>query len=139
MYGKGLLEGLKITLGHFFGKTITQKYPEEKPNLPKNTHCFFDFKKEKCIACGICANSCPNNVIKIETVRGEDKKRKLKSYKMEISYCLFCGLCVESCPTDAIVFNQDFELACYKRNKTEHIFYEEKMTDEYCEKKIVNK
>ncbi len=115
MYGKGLLTGLGITFKHFFGKAITEQYPEEMPNLSPIFHGSFALDVEKCIACGICAKTCPNNVITIESSKGEDKKRKLDSYQMDIGLCLFCGLCVESCPTDAINFTRDFELACYAR------------------------
>ncbi|MBZ4687119.1 MAG: NADH-quinone oxidoreductase subunit [Clostridia bacterium] len=136
MYGKGLLEGLKITVGHLFGKTITQKYPEVKPNLPPCTRCFFELIEEKCIACGICANACPNNVIEVQSVRGEDKKRKLTGYKMELGYCLFCGLCVESCPTDALNFTQDFELSCYHRDNTVYYFVEGQTDENSVEDKV---
>lgn len=30
MWGKGLVTGLKVTWGHFFGKKETVYYPEEK-------------------------------------------------------------------------------------------------------------
>ncbi|WP_366921645.1 NADH-quinone oxidoreductase subunit I [Metallumcola ferriviriculae] len=115
MYGQGLLKGLGITLKHFFGKAITEQYPEEMPNLSPIFHGSFALDVEKCIACGICAKTCPNNVINIESSKGEDKKRKLDGYQMDIGLCLFCGLCVESCPTDAINFTQEFELSCYTR------------------------
>ncbi len=122
MYGKGLLKGLSITLGHLFGKTITQQYPEVKPNLPPRSHGFFDFSVDKCISCGMCAKSCPNNVIELDSARGEDKKKYLTKFKMEIGYCLFCGLCVEACPTDALNFTTDFELSKYTREGTVYDF-----------------
>ena len=118
MYGKGLVKGLGITFKHFFGKAITEQYPEEMPNLSNNFHGSFALDDEKCIACGICAKTCPNNVIEIASSKGEDKKRRLDDYNMDVGLCLFCGLCVESCPTDAINFTQDFELACYARKDT---------------------
>lgn len=124
MYGKGLLKGLSITAKHLFGKAITQQYPEEKPSLPERSHGFFEFILEKCISCGLCAKACPNNVIQLSSERGEDKKRKLTEYKMEIGYCLFCGLCVEACPTDALNFTSNFELSCYTRNCTVYDFLE---------------
>ncbi|MEW6623269.1 MAG: NADH-quinone oxidoreductase subunit I [Bacillota bacterium] len=122
MYGKGLLTGLSITLKHLFGKAITQQYPEVKPVLPPNSHGFFDFSLDKCISCGMCAKSCPNNVIELASTRDENNKRKLTSFKMELGYCLFCGLCVEACPTDALNFTTDFELSTYRRDGTIYEF-----------------
>lgn len=118
MLGSGLIKGLRVTAGNLFGKTITEQYPERKPNLPARSHGSFTFEPEKCNACGICRNSCPNNVITISSERDEDKKRFVTGYYMELGYCLFCGLCVESCPRDSLHFNTDFELSTYHRDGT---------------------
>lgn len=115
MYGSGLVKGLGITLKHFFGKAITEQYPERKPQLSPRVHGSFDLDWGKCVACGICANSCPNMVIQIDSTRDESKKRVLTGFKMKLDYCLFCGLCVEGCHNGALTFNQEFELACYRR------------------------
>lgn len=115
MFGEGLVKGLSITLKHFFGKTITEQYPDVRPNLPKRFHGSFYLDNPKCIACGICANSCPNRVISLTTIKDENNKKKLDSYKMDVQYCLWCGLCVESCPTKAIQFTPKFESATYSR------------------------
>ena len=50
---------------------------------------------ELCNGCGICVNSCPTDVIRM------DKKSK----KAVIKYpedCLLCGWCLDACPEDAI-------------------------------------
>jgi NADH-quinone oxidoreductase subunit I len=73
MFGKGLLKGLSISLKHLFGKAITQQYPEVKPKLPPRAREFFDFSLDKCTACGVCAKTCPNNVIQIESIRKDMK------------------------------------------------------------------
>ncbi len=114
MFGKGLLKGLKTTWQLGFGKAVTEQYPERRPKLPDAFRGMLCLDKDKCTVCGLCARACPNNVISIESERGEDKKRRLKSYKVKLGQCLFCGLCVESCPTGALYWRQDFELACYR-------------------------
>ncbi|MFQ6054504.1 MAG: 4Fe-4S binding protein [Methanosarcinales archaeon] len=48
---------------------------------------------ERCIACAICASTCPNEVISVEEVDGE------RILKMEKEKCTGCGLCVSQCPT----------------------------------------
>ncbi len=50
---------------------------------------------ELCNGCGICVNSCPMDVIRM------DKKSK----KAVIQYpedCMLCGWCVVDCPQNAI-------------------------------------
>lgn len=118
MFGKGLILGLKITFKKFFEKKITESYPEVKPQLPPRSRGSFSFNAEKCISCNLCANACPNSVIKVDFVKHEKGKKILQDYKMNLAYCLFCGLCVEACPTSALNFNTDFELACFKRQGT---------------------
>ena len=114
MYGKGLLKGMQITLGHLFGKAITEQYPERRPQLAPRFHGMLELDVEKCNACGTCANWCPNKGLEVETARDENKKRYLVSHKYNMKYCLFCNLCVEACPDDALRFNQDFEWAAYR-------------------------
>ncbi|GAV23663.1 NuoI/complex I 23 kDa subunit family protein [Carboxydothermus pertinax] len=114
MNGTGLLKGLAITFKELWKKPVTLQYPEQRETLPSRFHGSFTLHSEKCIACGLCQQACPNKVIKVGSVKDENNKRKLASYEMEMKYCLFCGLCVEACPTNAIVFNQEYELAKYK-------------------------
>lgn len=48
---------------------------------------------DECTACGICVDSCPNDVLEIvddaSTVVNEDS-------------CVGCGICMEDCPMSAI-------------------------------------
>jgi NADH-quinone oxidoreductase subunit I len=114
MFGKGLLKGLKITLGWFFRPKVTVQYPEERCQLPEGFHGKPNFDYDKCIACNQCVAACPNKVISLET-ENVDKKKIVKNYDFDQQYCLFCGLCEEACPKDAIKFTQDFELTQYNR------------------------
>lgn len=116
MYGQGLIKGLGITLKHFFEKKITQQYPEERPVLPDRFKGSLTLKVPKCIACGLCSNACPNHVIKVESEKDENNKKKLTGYKVMLERCLFCGFCVEACPTKALLWTKDFELTKFYRN-----------------------
>src|SRR5581483_6453364 len=71
----------------------------------------------RCVACSICANACPVDVIHIETHRGADRKLVLDRFDLEAGGCVFCGLCVEACPFEALTMMHGFELAAYDREQ----------------------
>lgn len=48
---------------------------------------------DDCIACGSCADECPNDAI----ISGDDK------YTINADECLDCGSCADACPNDAII------------------------------------
>jgi uncharacterized protein (DUF362 family)/NAD-dependent dihydropyrimidine dehydrogenase PreA subunit len=58
-------------------------------------------KKEKCIACGICRDSCPMKVISIKG--GTRKYAHIKSRK-----CIRCYCCHELCPKGAVELKESF-------------------------------
>lgn len=116
MFGQGLIKGLQITLGWFFRKKVTVQYPEERCPIAARFHGKFVFDYDKCIGCSLCANACPNKVIKIASDTVE-KKKVVKSYTMDLQYCLFCGLCVEACNKNAIKFSDFFEMAVYHHDQ----------------------
>mgnify|MGYP000105811978 CR=1 FL=1 len=116
MYGKGLLKGLKVSLGWFLRKNVTEDYPDVMPNLPDAFHGNPIFDYDKCIACNLCVQACPNRVIKLET-ETVAKKRVVTAYDFNMQYCMFCGFCQEACNTGAIRFGKDFELTKYSRDK----------------------
>lgn len=118
MLGFGIVKGMQITMKRFFKKKVTEQYPEVKPKLPPRTHGSFKFEFDKCISCNMCAEACPNGVIRVDFVKDEKGKRTLDQYNMNLAYCLFCGLCVKACPKDAINFKTEFDMVCYKKDDT---------------------
>ncbi|MFZ5943748.1 MAG: NuoI/complex I 23 kDa subunit family protein [Bacillota bacterium] len=117
MYGKGLFKGLGVTGKVVFKKTITEKYPEEKPQLAARWRGGFQLNVADCIACSLCERACPNVAIKMTTEKNEENKKQLASYSINQSYCLFCGLCVEACPKNCLKFTKEFETATYDKEK----------------------
>jgi len=115
MFGQGLIKGLQITWGRMFDKKQTVKYPYEKIEMFPRYHGRFELDVDKCIACGLCANACPNKVIQLEKEK-VDKKQFLTKYVMRIEYCLFCGLCVEACNKDALKFSNIIDMNQYRRS-----------------------
>ena len=117
MFGQGLLKGMAITFRHFFGRGNTVQYPEKRiPMTDRFRGGLLVLDLGKCIACSMCAMTCPNQVISLTTETGEDKKKRLTSYCYCTGLCLFCNLCVEVCPTKAITWSRDYELATYRRD-----------------------
>ena len=46
---------------------------------------------ENCVACGACADVCPQGAITVEDVA-----------VIDASVCVDCGACVDECPSSAI-------------------------------------
>ncbi|HZT09384.1 MAG TPA: NADH-quinone oxidoreductase subunit I [Chloroflexota bacterium] len=123
MFGSGIAKGLATTFGHLFKPKVTQQYPEEPAPLAVGfrglPRLVYDETPEdlRCVACSICANACPVDVIHIETHRGPDRKLVLDRFDIEAGGCVFCGLCVEACPFEALTMMHGFELAAYNREQ----------------------
>src|SRR3989304_3649202 len=119
-----IAKGLKTTLKHRFRKPITIQYPKERWTPYQRFRGLHALKTEKnesgekdlCIACGLCARSCPSDIIEIVT-SGKGKERKLEQYKIDLSRCIYCGFCVEVCPQNALEMTDFYELAGYCREE----------------------
>lgn len=116
-----IFKGHVVTFVNLFRKKVTLQYPEVRWELPKGYRGLpvlpVDPKtgQDKCIGCGACARACPNHVITVEAHMGEDKKRVVDSFTMNIESCMFCGLCTEACPCGALVESDHYELAVFSR------------------------
>lgn len=114
MFGQGLLKGLEITWGRLFGRKATVNYPYKQIEMFPRYHGRFQLDVDRCIACGLCANACPNKVIQLDKEK-VGTKQFLTRYVMRIEYCLFCGLCVEACNKDALKFSSTIDMNQYRR------------------------
>lgn len=107
---------MKTTAKHLFRKPITTQYPEERLNVSRRirgNQLIWD--KETCNACGACQRACPVGCINLTTSRGEDKKLRVDTFKLDVGLCIFCGLCVESCPQTCLFMSTDYEKFGYNR------------------------
>ncbi len=120
--GSGLIKGLGVTLKHMLQRSITQEYPDEKPNLPPRTRGIIALKEENCTVCWKCSRECPDWCIYIESHKethppasgGRARSVKvLDRFAIDYALCMYCGICVEVCPFDALFWAPDFEYAEY--------------------------
>jgi NADH-quinone oxidoreductase subunit I len=115
-----ILSGLKTTLKHVVDrKTVTQQYPEVKPELPlhyRGVHRLNRDEKDrvKCVACMMCATACPANCITIEAEAAPpewpDRDKFCKTFVLDELRCIYCGMCEEACPVDAIELTHIYDL-----------------------------
>src|SRR5436309_2306813 len=120
--GSGLIKGLSVTLKHMLQRSITQEYPDEKPNLPPRSRGVIALKQENCTVCWKCSRECPDWCIYIESHKethppasgGRARSVKvLDRFAIDYALCMYCGICVEVCPFDALFWAPDFEYAEY--------------------------
>jgi ferredoxin len=123
--------GMQIELiKQLFRRTFTNRFPfkhipksvsgflldvekgERKFNPPVPAPSGFrgriDYRKDKCIGCGLCVKVCPAAAVVFI--------KKEKKIKYHLFRCTFCGQCVEVCPTHALVNTDEFLLADYDKD-----------------------
>jgi Pyruvate/2-oxoacid:ferredoxin oxidoreductase delta subunit len=72
----------------------------------------FDYKV--CMACAICAQSCPFSCINMSLL-GVDRYRKAYPELTHANTCTGCGVCARDCPFDCIAM-RDSEAISAPRN-----------------------
>ena len=120
--GLGLMKGLGVTLKHALRPSITQQYPQEKPDLPPRTRGVIALKEANCTVCYKCSRECPDWCIYIDAHKethepasgGKGRSMKvLDRFAIDYALCMYCGICVEVCPFDALFWSPEFEYAEY--------------------------
>jgi NADH-quinone oxidoreductase subunit I len=120
--GLGLMKGLVVTLKHALRPSITQQYPQEKPDLPPRTRGVIALKEANCTVCYKCSRECPDWCIYIDAHKethepasgGKGRSMKvLDRFAIDYALCMYCGICVEVCPFDALFWSPEFEYAEY--------------------------
>jgi NADH-quinone oxidoreductase subunit I len=116
-----IIKGLALTLKHMVSPSVTRQYPKEK-RVPfpgsRGLHALVrdaGTGNEKCVGCGLCAAICPSQCIYVYTSEGDDYRKVVDRYEIDVLRCVFCGFCVEACPYGAVVLTEHFEYSDYTR------------------------
>ena len=118
--GVGLVKGLAVTLKHMLRPSVTQQYPEERPELPARSRGVIALKEANCTVCYKCSRECPDWCIYIDAHKethdpaSGGKARSVKvldRFAIDFALCMYCGICVEVCPFDALFWSPEFEYA----------------------------
>ena len=123
-----LAKGLSVTFRQLFRRPVTQRYPEERPDLPPRHRGRHELERhenglEKCVGCELCALVCPADAIYVEGAENPVDapisigERYAKTYVINLLRCIYCGYCVEACPTEALQMKGEFELAAPTRSQ----------------------
>jgi NADH-quinone oxidoreductase subunit I len=127
--GKGLINGLAVTLRTMTKRSVTQQYPDVEPELPPRSRGVIALLEENCTVCMLCARECPDWCIYIDShkeevvVPGAARPRQrnvLDRFDIDFSLCMYCGICIEACPFDALYWTPEFEYAEFDVNDLLH-------------------
>lgn len=88
---------------NFFAGPATRPYPiaTRQPFSRARSQVFFDHSK--CVYCGICAEICPVNAIRME----EDRENLRINRAYDSFNCIYCARCVELCPNEVLKMGVD--------------------------------
>ena len=77
-----LANGLALTFGYMFSRSVTMQYPDKEKWLPYSRYRGHHFLKRdeegeiKCVACELCARICPCDCIEVVPYEDENGKRE---------------------------------------------------------------
>src|SRR5919109_5156211 len=137
--GFGLIKGLMVTLKHLLSRSITQEYPDEKPDLPPRTRGVIALKQENCTVCYKCSRECPDWCIYIDAHKEQHEPaaggrarsvKVLDRFAIDYALCMYCGICVEVCPFDALFWSPDYE---YSESNIAKLLHDKRKLGEWME------
>ena len=124
LYLPEIFKGLGYTLRKMGKPTVTVQYPEESWTPPDGYRgrpvLVEDDGQPRCVACGLCARSCPPMAIAMQaTETDDDRERAPEWFEIDMLRCIYCGFCEEVCPEEAIVMSKEFDLTFQDRDEAQ--------------------
>ncbi len=119
-----MLKGMATTARHLFMPTFNAGYPGIPKVLPERSRSSFvlpldDDGLPLCKSCQLCAKSCPDSAIIIESEKAADGPgRVLTRFTIDLGLCMYCGICVEMCTASGLAHAGEFENATHLREET---------------------
>jgi NADH-quinone oxidoreductase subunit I len=120
-WGRGLLQGLRVTWQNMTRRSSTAQYPDAMPDLPPRSRGVIALFEENCTVCMLCARECPVWCIYIDSHKetvppveegGRERSRNvLDRFAIDFSLCMYCSICIDVCPFDALFWTPEFEYA----------------------------
>src|SRR5881275_3716795 len=119
--------------------SITQQYPEEKPDLPPRTRGVIALKEANCTVCYKCSRECPDWCIYIDAHKEQHEPasggrarsvKVLDRFAIDYALCMYCGICVEVCPFDALFWSPDYE---YSESNIAKLLHDKRKLGEWME------
>jgi NADH-quinone oxidoreductase subunit I len=123
IYLPEIFKALWYTFKEMFKPKTTLEYPDEKwdpPDIFRGRPVLVeDEGKERCVACGLCARSCPPLAISMQANENADdpKERYPEMFEINMLRCIYCGYCEEVCPEEAIVMSKDYDIVFESREE----------------------
>lgn len=129
-YIGGSWKALAATLKNFFRPVVTEsrwnqpaRLPEQRAERYRASFALVHDANgdQACIACKICENICPSQVITVvpgpkkESPATGKKRAWCDDFTLDLQGCMYCELCVQVCPVDAIVMRRVQEIPGYDR------------------------
>lgn len=140
LYLPEIFRGLGFTANKISQEKMTMDYPEEQfypPDSYRGRPVLVEEDDEpRCVACGLCARSCPPLAISMqaEESENENKERTPQWFEINMLRCIYCGYCEEVCPEEAIVMSKEYDMTFHDREEaifdiTELLIPKERLTD----------
>ena len=123
LYLPEIFKGLGYSARKMGLESYAFEYPEEQfypPDAYRGRPVLVEEEgRPRCVACGLCARSCPPLAISMQAheVYDDIKEREPEWFEINMLRCIYCGYCEEVCPEEAIVMSKEYDMTFQHRDE----------------------